>query len=87
LAAPQAMLLTNIFSLDASTLGSSIKDFFDQIDQLGLRLSDEQVDLLYSVGMTAAAAVAAFELARRQVRRRTLSQAPRLGAIPYSDYP
>jgi hypothetical protein len=86
-APPYTMLVANIFPHEASNLGSSIKDFFERVDQLGHKLSDEHYDLLYSVGITTAAAVVALELARRRVRRKTHLLTPRLGTIPYSDFP
>jgi len=75
------------FSVDFSGLESSVKNFFDQIDQLGLTLTESQVNVLFSSGIVAAAATVAVEITRRQLQP---SVQPALarghGRLPYSDY-
>jgi hypothetical protein len=86
---PPAALLTNVLPVDVASLESSIKDFFDQIDHAGLKLSESQLGLLFSSGTLAVAAMLALEIARRQVQRHPApALTPRReGSIPYSDYP
>jgi hypothetical protein len=80
--------LTNILPFDFSALELSIKDFFDQIDQCGVKLSVSQVDLLFSSGIMAVAAAIALEIGRRKIHAANPAlPLQREGSIPYSDYP
>jgi hypothetical protein len=84
---PACPLLTSIVPFDFAALEVSIKDFFNQINQAGLKLSENHVNLLFSSGMVAVAATLALEISRRKTT--ALAQAPALdhaGSIPYSDY-
>lgn len=80
---PYSIPFTNIFPLDSSTLQLSIKDFFDQMDQLGKYLSESQIDSLYSIGILATAAMVAVEITRRQFRPAVLAPAASRRIIPY----
>jgi hypothetical protein len=83
-----AAFLSEVLPVDFAALESSIKDFFDQIDQLGLTLTESQVDALFTTGMVAVAAAVAAEISRRSFQP---SAAPVLALgrcrLPYSDYP
>jgi hypothetical protein len=63
-----SLLLSTVLPIDVAAMQSSVKDFFDQIDKLGVRLSEGQIDLLYSTGLMTAATVLALEIVRRQRR-------------------
>jgi hypothetical protein len=81
-------LLTNVLPIDFSSLESSIKSFFDQIDHMGVQLSRGQANLLFSSGIMAIAAALALQLARRKMQPPVEAVAlQREGSIPYSDYP
>ena len=82
--APYGMLAVNMLNLDSTTLCSSIQDFFDKIDLLGVTLTDNQCDLLYSAGIILAAAGLALETVRRQTKSQPPALASGRGAIPYS---
>jgi hypothetical protein len=82
---PPSMVLANIPPLDVRALQFSIKDFFDQIDKLGITLSEKQINLLYGLGIMAVATVLALELVRRQARPAPPALAPGQGSIPYSE--
>jgi hypothetical protein len=79
-----AMLTGPVATADASKLPLSINDFFDKIDQLGMSLSDDEVDLLYAVGILAAAAGVAGEIIYRQIRSARPALVCGRGPIPYS---
>jgi len=81
-------LLAGILPVDFSGLESSVRDFFEQIDQLGLTLTESQVNVLFSSGIVVVAAAVAVEITRRQLQP---SAPPALaarghGRLPYSDY-
>ena len=85
---PSASLLTDILPFDFSSLDLSIRDFFSKIDQLGLKLSENHMDLLFSTGIMAVAASLALEMARRKIQTPVPAlNLQRAGSIPYSDYP
>jgi hypothetical protein len=85
--ASSSTVLTNILPANFSGLESAIKDFFEEIDQVGLQLSESQVSLLFSTSVMAAAAALALEVARRKLQPRAVTPAlGRAGSIPYSDY-
>jgi hypothetical protein len=82
-----AALLSDVLPVDFSTLESSIKEFFDQIDQLGLTLTEGQIDLLFTSGIVAVGAAVALEFSRRQLQPSGLpALPPGHGRLPYSDY-
>jgi hypothetical protein len=81
-----ATLVTNILPFDFSSLETSVHDFFDQLDQFGLKLSENHVSLLFSSGIVAAAATLALEFARRRIQALPMPTLERADLIPYSDY-
>jgi hypothetical protein len=81
-----ATLVTNILPFDFSSLETSVRDFFDQLDQFGLKLSENHVSLLFSSGIAAAAATLALEFARRKIQALHMPTLERADLIPYSDY-
>jgi hypothetical protein len=82
-----AALVTNVLPVDFASLESSIKSFFDDIDRLGVKLSESHVNLLFSSGMMAVAATLALEIARRRMQPSVPAVTlQREGSIPYSDY-
>ncbi len=86
-ALPLFPMVTSVMPFDIASLETSIKDFFDQVNQAGLKLSAGHVNFLFSAGVVAVAAALAFELSRR--KSSTPAQAPALelaSTIPYSDY-
>jgi hypothetical protein len=86
---PPAPLLTNILPVDVASLESSIRDFFEQIDHAGVKLSQSQMSVLFSASSVAVAAMLALEIARRNVLQAAVpALTPRCeGSVPYSDYP
>jgi hypothetical protein len=80
-------LLATVLPVDFSGLEASVKDFFDQIEQLGLTMTASQADLLFSTGMVAVAAAVAAEITRRRLQVPAAPALPRgHGSLPYSDY-
>jgi hypothetical protein len=80
-------LLTGVLPFDFASLEVSIQDFFSQINQAGIKLSESLANLLFSSGVLAVAATLAVEISRRKTA--ALAQVPALdyvSAIPYSDY-
>ena len=80
-------LVTSVLPFDIASLESSIKDFFDQVNQAGFKLSAGHVNLLFSSTVVALAATLAVEVSRRKTSQP--AQAPALelaSTIPYSDY-
>ncbi len=82
--APYGILAVNMVNLDSTALCSSIKDFFEQIEQLGITLSENQIDFLYSTGIVVAATGLALEIVRRKVRPPTPALVYGRSPIPYS---
>jgi hypothetical protein len=81
-------LLTNVLPVDFASLDSSVKSFFEQIDRLGVKLSESNVNLLFASGIIAAATALAVEIGRRKMRPAVPAVTlQRQGSIPYSDYP
>jgi hypothetical protein len=81
-------LLTNVLSVDFASLDSSVKSFFDQIDRIGVKLSESHVNLLFASGIVAAAGALAVEIARRKMQPAVPTVTlQREGSIPYSDFP
>jgi hypothetical protein len=79
------VLLGTILPVDFSGLEASVRDFFEQLDQLGLTLTAGQVDVLFSAGVVSVAAAVALEIARRQ--RQPVVQPVLVrgrGRLPYS---
>jgi hypothetical protein len=63
-----AMILGGNMPVALSSLQSSIKDFFEALGKSGAMLTGTHIDLVYSSGIMAAAAVLALEIVRRQAR-------------------
>jgi hypothetical protein len=85
---PPTVLWTNVFPVDMTALDNTVKDFFEHIDQFGVKLSANQVELLFSSSLALVAAGAAAELIRRKSQARVPALVLRReGTIPYSSYP
>jgi hypothetical protein len=66
-ARPYALAVAGVFPADWSLEGA-VGEFFDGLGQLGLSLPQRRSDLLYMLGMIAAATAVAVEVVREQLR-------------------
>ena len=69
LAGRASMFLSDSLPVDASLLESAIRDFFDRLGELGLSLSESQIDLLYCSALLTVATAVALEIVRRKATR------------------
>src|SRR5271166_5037026 len=78
---------SDLLTFEFTTLETSIKDFFDQMDRLGKEISKNQIDLLYASGVVAVGAMLACEIARRKLQNPECPPVPFLArSLPYRDY-